>query len=70
MDALLDEAIVTDDQATLQGLYSQIEQILADELPAFFFKRSIVGGIFQNDVHGVTVFEDGIIPLEGVWLDR
>jgi len=70
MDALLDQSIVEDDPAVLAPLYSQVEQILADQLPAFFFKRTVVGGIYQTDVMGVSIFEDGILPLEEVWLDR
>jgi peptide/nickel transport system substrate-binding protein len=66
-DSLLDEAKVESDPAKLKDLYSKAEKILAEELPVFFYKRSVVSGPHSESVHGVTIFEDGIIPLEEVW---
>jgi peptide/nickel transport system substrate-binding protein len=69
-DTLLNQAKVESDQAKLKTLYGQAEAILAKELPTFFYKRSVVSGAHSDKVHGVTIFEDGVIPLESVWVQH
>lgn len=69
-DALLDKAATLSDNAQLAPLYNRAEQILAEQLPVFFYKRSVVAGAHSDKVHGVTITEDGIIPLEGIWKDK
>ncbi|MCU1374005.1 MAG: transporter substrate-binding protein [Actinomycetia bacterium] len=69
-DAALAQANVESDPAKLKSLYSKAETILATDLPVFFYKRSVVSAAHSKKVHGVTIYEDGIIPLEGVWKDK
>ena len=70
MDDLLKTAKITSDNATLKTLYGQIEQILADEVPVFFYKRSVVAAAATPAVQGVSIYEDGIIPVEELWLKK
>ena len=43
---------------------------MAKERPTFFYKRSVVSGAHSDKVHGVTIYEDGVIPLESVWIQH
>ncbi len=70
MDSILAEAKVTSDNAKLKTLYGQIEQILADEVPVFFYKRSVVAAASTKAVQGLTIYEDGVIPVEELWLKK
>jgi peptide/nickel transport system substrate-binding protein len=70
MDDAIAKANITSDKATLKTLYSQIETILANELPAVFYKRSLYTAGFGKNVRGVTLYEDGILPVESIWIKK
>lgn len=69
-DDAIAKANVTSDKAALKTLYSQIETILATELPAVFYKRSLYVAGHGKNVQGVTLYEDGILPVEGIWIKK
>ena len=69
-DELIAKANVTSDQATLKSLYSQMETIMATELPAVFYKRGVYAAGFAKNVQGVTLYEDGVLPVESIWIKK
>jgi len=69
-DELIAKANVTSDQATLKSLYSQMETIMANELPAVFYKRGVYAAGFAKNVQGVTLYEDGVLPVESIWIKK
>ena len=69
-DDAIAKANVTSDKAALKTLYAQIETILATELPAVFYKRAVYAAGFSKNVQGVTLYEDGVLPVESIWIKK
>ncbi|MCB0996033.1 MAG: ABC transporter substrate-binding protein [Acidimicrobiales bacterium] len=50
--------------------YEQVQQILAEDNPIFWIFRSQITTSYQDNIHGVELFEEGLLKFEQVWMDQ
>ena len=68
IDALLDQTPRGLDQAERKKLYSELTQILQDELPMVFIVHPIEPKAFSPKVQGYEPIPDGMMRFKDVWL--
>lgn len=69
VDALIAEARATDDLDAAADLYQQVFTQLAEDLPYYPYVETINGFVFDPQVHGADVYEDGILRTDLLWKD-
>jgi peptide/nickel transport system substrate-binding protein len=70
MDALLEKAISTTDDAERTELYRQVQQLATDDLAVVWYSRGYHSVITDKDVKGVVRNSGGATYPEYLWLDR
>lgn len=76
VDKLLAEGTQTDDQAVREGIYKQIQQIMADDLPLVITNEMGMKYASSSKVHGVPMIDDSARGLAGkmsfvsVWIEK
>ena len=70
VDAALDIARVSQDPAERAEAYATVQQILVDEAPFIAPWRVPNSLMFDDTVHQVETFGDGVILLDRVWLSE
>lgn len=68
VDDLLDKTREVSDQAERKKLYSQIVQILHDEVPGIFVIHPVEPKAFSPKVQGYDPVPDGMMRFKDVWL--
>ena len=68
VDRLLEQTRQVSDHAERKKLYSQIIQILRDEVPAIFIIHPIEPKAFSPKVQGYDAVPDGMMRFKDVWL--
>jgi len=70
MDAALDTGRTSlDNNARIQA-YKTVQQIMADDVPSFFYARTQQGFLTSPKVHDLKVFEDGTALVDRIWLSK
>ena len=70
MDAALDQGRTSLDMNTRKAAYKTVQQILADDVPSFFYARTQQGFLFDQKVQDVHLFEDGTPLWDRMWVQR
>jgi peptide/nickel transport system substrate-binding protein len=70
VDAALDEARQTRDQAKRVTLYQQVYRQLAKDVPWWPYLRYDVGFLAAPDVHDVILYHEGILRSDLVWKEQ
>ncbi|MCB0996037.1 MAG: ABC transporter substrate-binding protein [Acidimicrobiales bacterium] len=50
--------------------YARMQEILAEDNPIFWYFRSQITTSYQDNIHGVELFEEGLLKPEQVWMDQ
>ena len=70
MDAALDAGRTSlDSNARIQA-YKTVQQLLADDVPSFFYARVQQGFLSSPKLHDMKLFEDGTPLTDRLWLSR
>jgi peptide/nickel transport system substrate-binding protein len=67
-DSLLEQTRQVSDHAERKKLYSQLIQILRDEVPALFIVHPVEPKAFSPKVQGYVAVPDGMMRFKDVWL--
>ncbi|MBM9596052.1 ABC transporter substrate-binding protein [Rhodobacteraceae bacterium MCCB 386] len=70
VDRLLDEARVSNDQATRKESYDAARDILNEELPIVYLYHPVWIWAYDDAIDGFTAYPDGMIRLEGVTMSE
>ena len=70
MDAALDLGRTSLDPAARKAAYRTVQQILADDVPSFFYARTQQGFLYDDKVKDVRLYEDGTPLWDRMWIDR
>ena len=67
-DEILEKTRQVSDHAERKQLYSQLIQLLREEVPAIFIIHPIEPKAFSPKVQGYDAVPDGMMRLKNVWL--
>jgi peptide/nickel transport system substrate-binding protein len=67
VDANLDKARVSDDEAVREPLYQDIYRQLAEDIPFYPYVKTVNGFVVSPDVHDASVYGDGILRFDLLW---
>jgi len=70
VDALLDEAVRTQDPAAQAAAYQQVEQLVGQDLSMAWFSRSYLSTITKPEVKGIDRYVSRDMFYATTWLDR
>jgi peptide/nickel transport system substrate-binding protein len=70
LDQALDTGRTSLDANTRKAAYRTVQQILADDVPSFFYARTQQGFLFDNKVKDVRLFEDGTPLWDRMWISK
>jgi peptide/nickel transport system substrate-binding protein len=63
-DAAFNATASTNDLAKQKASWATAQQVLARDVPLFFYRRPSASVAYQDNVLGVSIFEDGVIKPE------
>jgi peptide/nickel transport system substrate-binding protein len=70
VDAALTAEHTSLDPAARKAAMRTFQQVWADEQPSFMYARTQQGYLYQSNVQGVRLFEDGTALLDRIWIQK
>jgi peptide/nickel transport system substrate-binding protein len=70
VDAALQAEHTSLDPAARKAAMRTFQQVWADEQPSFMYARVQQGFVYNSNIQGVRLFEDGTVLLDRIWIQK